>query len=164
MDYSLPGSSVLDMSISTAALMWPSQPPAPYLSLESLPVLLFPGPALHCKPKLARKGLLCIFSQLPDPVLCIMETCVGFSHPSELTLYAVGLMCTCVGSRGPSFMSWVLYTLVSAHQPALYVPRLVCPSFGSPGPPFVLQGSCGPLSVPQASHFVVASVHELLMG
>ena len=91
MDYSLPGSSVLDMSISTAASMWPSQPPAPYLSLESLPVLLFPGPALHCKPKLARKGLLWIFSQLPDPVLCIMETCVGFSHPSELTSMLWGL-------------------------------------------------------------------------
>ena len=89
---------------------------------------------------------------------------MGFSHPSELTLYAVGLMCTCVGSPGLSFMSQVLYALVSAHQPALYVPRLLCPSFGSLGPPFVLQGSCRPLSVLQASHFVVATVCELLMG
>ena len=27
------------------------------------------------------RGLLWTFSQHPDPVLCIMETCVGFSHP-----------------------------------------------------------------------------------
>ena len=75
--------------------------------------------------------------------------------PPELTLYVVGLMCTCVGSLGPSFMSRDLCALVSAHQPAPYVPRLVCPSFGSPGPPFVPQGSCGPLSVPQSAIFLL---------
>ena len=46
--------AVLDASISTAASKWLSQPPAPYLSLESLSVLLFPGSILHCRPKLAR--------------------------------------------------------------------------------------------------------------
>ena len=136
MDCSLPGFSVLDMSISTAALMWPSQPPAPYLSLESLPVLLFPGPALHCKPKLARKGLLWIFSQLPDPVLCIMETCVGFSHLSELTLYAVGLMCTCVGSPACSLCPKPCVSFLWLPRPTLCATGLLWASLSSPSQSF----------------------------
>lgn len=75
--------------------------------------------------------------------------------PPELTLYVVGLMCTCVGSPGPSFMLRGLCALVSAHQPAPYVLRLVCPSFGSPRPPFLPQCSCGPLSVPQSAIFLL---------
>ena len=94
------------------------------------------------------RGLLWTSSQCPDPVLCIMETCVGFSHPPELALCVVGLMCTCVGSPGPSFMSRGLCAFVSAHQPALCVPRHVCPSFGSLGPAFVGRAPEGSLSSP----------------
>ena len=51
----------------------PSLPPAPYLSLESLAVLLFLDPTLHCRREVARERLVWIFPQLPDPALCITD-------------------------------------------------------------------------------------------
>ena len=76
--------AVLDMSISAAA----SEALAAYLHCH-LP-LLVPGittgapvtrPAFHCWPKLARQGLVWVFSWPPGRTLCVAETCVGFPQP-----------------------------------------------------------------------------------
>ena len=75
------------------------------MSLESLLLLLSPGPALHCRVNLARYGLVWIYSQLSDPGLCNMETCVGFPKCPELTLCVMKLVCTCFSSPGlPSML------------------------------------------------------------
>ena len=61
-------------------------------------------------------------------------------RPPELSLYIVGLVCTCLGSPGPPSMSQGLCSLVLAHWPTLYIVGLVCVCLTSPGPPSVLQG------------------------
>ena len=97
--------------------------PARYLPLASLPVLLFPDPALCCWPKLARWGPVWIFSCLPDHTLCIVETCVGFPQPPEPALCVARLMCTSLGLTG----------LPSVPHNLCALQRLVChPSLGMP--------------------------------
>jgi len=86
------------MCISTAPLKRPSQrifTGASENSLQdSLLVLrISPGtPVLPCMSKLARYRLVWIFSWHHNHALCIAETYVGFSEPSELFLYIAALV------------------------------------------------------------------------
>ena len=99
--------TVLVMSISTAASKWPSQhicnDTRPYLSLGSLAVL----PCAVGRNLLGR--CLCGF-------LCIGATCVGFLRPPKSTLFAVGLVCTCLSLLSSPFVSWGLCSLALAPQ------------------------------------------------
>ena len=112
------------------------------------------------------RGLVWIYSWLPDHALWIMETCVGFPQSS------------------PSVW-WGLCALVSSHR---HTVGPMCSFFGSPGHPPELQGLCvlesfvclptldypGLPSVPRSFYFlplvpwahrlVGAIVHELFTG
>ena len=99
------------------------------MSLESLPVLLFLDPTLHCRREVARKRLVWIFPQLQDPAL----TCVGFPQPHELVLCVAGL-----------------FHLFAYHQPTLYVTGLVSTCFISPFCPSASRGLCVLASAPGA--------------
>ena len=120
--------TVLRQSIFAATSKWPSQRncraarPAPYLSLWSLPVLLFPCPACT-----AGRNLLgrCLYGSF-----CIAMTCVGFPQPPsspsvsravctwlsflEAHFLCHGLVCTCLSFPGSHFASQGLCALVSA--------------------------------------------------
>ena len=146
-----------------------SLPLAPYWSLESLSMLLFPGPALHCWLKLAMQRRVWIFSQLPDHALCHRD-CVGFPQALELTFCVTVLVCTCLSSLDLPSVLWGLCALVSSHWadplccracvhlpqlpgPTVYVVGLLhicfislascraCVFFWQPGPPPAPQGS-----------------------
>ena len=92
-----------------------------------------------------------IFPHLPDHALCIAKICLSFLRPPELSLYIVGLVCTCLGSPSPPSMLQGLCSLVLAHWPTLYIVGLICTDLGSPGPPSALQGLCALISAPWAA-------------
>ena len=57
-----------------------------------------------------------IFSWHHNHALCIAETYVGFSEPSELFLYIAALVCTCLRSLSPPSIAQGLCALVLAPQ------------------------------------------------
>ena len=109
--------TVLVMSISTAASKWPSQhicnDARPYLSLGSLAIL----PYSVGRNLLGR--CLCGF-------LCIGATCVGFLQPPKSTLFAVGLVCTCLSLLSSPFVPWGCAHLLWLPRPVLCLAGLVC--------------------------------------
>ena len=139
--------ALLHTSISTAV-----SKPSQHIFTAASPLLvpgIFAGasvpqscPALHCKTKLDRWGLMWIYSWLPDCALCFAETCVGFPQAPEVTFCFVGLVFTCLSSLCPPSASRVLCAFVSSHLPDLFVTRLMCSSLDSPGLPSVLRGLC----------------------
>ena len=106
--------AMLDTSISAASSKWPFQhnltATSLIQSLESLLVLLLTGPALHCKPKLARQGLVW---QLPSPTLCVVETCVGFPQPLSSPTIFQGL-CALVSAHWAHLL---------CHRVCVYLPQ-----------------------------------------
>ena len=119
--------AMLDTSISAASSKWPFQhnltATSLVQSLESLLVLLLTALAFHCKPKLARQGLVW---QLPSPTLCVVETCVGFPQAPELSHYTSGFVCSCFSSLGPPSMSQGLCVLASVPWICLPLSRGSC--------------------------------------
>lgn len=124
--------------------------PAPYLSLESSLVLLFPGLALDCRPKLAKSGPVWIFlCSLTLPF--VSRRCVWASlSPLKLPYMSQGLCAfACLVYWTHPLCCRYCVHLSQAHSlrgageggtcvhlscltgPALYVAGLVC-SFGSP--------------------------------
>ena len=131
--------AVLGASISTVASEWPSQhicsAASPLLVVGSLPVLLFPCPAICCWQKLGRKVLVWILlhrgdlcglpsaprahplsrgacvhlSQLPRHTLC-HGACVPLFWLPRPALCFAGLVCTCFSSP-----SWPLHRRDYAH-------------------------------------------------
>lgn len=148
-----------------SCIKWPSQPPA---------LLLVPGIFVSASVPWARPAL--------QAKACQVWTLWIFSAPSTCRLHH-GDLCGLLSPPHPSHplsspsMLWGLCVLVLAPRPVFYVAGLrrtrpgspacslcpeACVSFlGSLHPPFVPQGSCGLLSVPPVSHFLVATVREL---
>ena len=152
---------MLGASISTVASEWPSQhicsAASPLLVVGSLPVLLFPCPAICCWQKLGRKVLVWILlhrgdlcglpsaprahplsrgacvhlSQLPRHTLC-RGACVPLCRLPWHTLCVAGLVCPCFGSRGLPFASRGWCALVSASQAGLCIAGIMCICFLSP--------------------------------
>ena len=131
--------TVLGASISTVASEWPSQhicrAPVLYLSVGSLPVLLFPCPAVCCWQKLARKVLVWILLHCGD--LCGLLS-APWAHPLSrgacvhLSQLPRHTLCTCFGSRGLPFASWGWCALVSAPQAGLCIAGIMRICFLSP--------------------------------
>ena len=159
--------ALLHTSISTAV-----SKPSQHIFTAASPLLvpgIFAGasvpqscPALHCKTKLDRWGLMWIYSWLPDCALCFAETCVGFPQAPEVTFCFVGLVYTCLGSLSPHSALRSLCSLVSAtwdhplHPgayvylsrlpgPTVWVSGLVCTCFVSSVSPLCCR-SCVHLS------------------
>ena len=149
--------AVLHISISTAV-----SKPSQHIFTAASPILvpgIFAGasvprscPALNCKTKLARWGLMWIFAWFLNCALCFAETSVGFPQAPELTLCIMGLVYTCLSSLSPHFALCCLCSLVSAHQAhplclrvcvhlfrllgtSLCIPGLMCTCLGSLDPP-----------------------------
>ena len=57
-----------------------------------------------------------IFPRFPNPVLCIVESCMGFPQPAELALCSLGLVSTCFSSAGLPSMLRDLCALLLAPQ------------------------------------------------
>ena len=110
-----------------------------------------------------------IFSQLPDLPSASQRLACASVSPLSLPSVSRGL-CALVSAHQATVYYCRAYVLlfrltshsasrgfcvlVLAHWPSLNAAGLMC-SFGSPGPPFVPQGSCGPLSVPQSAIFLL---------
>ena len=124
-------------------------PPVPYLSLESLLVLLFLCPALCCWPNLLGRCFCGCF--------CVSATCVGFPQPPKLTLYVTGLCARVLASWAGLGIPEPVCTCFTS-LPALFATGVICSFFGCvrrvvcaaqvclphhtwvPGPALVLQG------------------------
>ena len=123
----LPTLTVLDTSISAAAFKQPSQ----HIFTATSPVLdpgVIAGASVSwsCRLKLARWELMWIFPRFPNPVLCIVESYIGFPQPPELALCGLGLLSTCFSSAGLPSILWDLCALLLAHQTTYSAPRVSC--------------------------------------
>ena len=137
--------ALLHTSISTAV-----SKPSQHIFTAASPLLvpgIFAGasgpqscPALHCKTKLDRWGLMWIYSWLPDCALCFAETCVGFPQAPEVTFCFVGLVYTCLGSLSPHSALRSLCSLVSAHQACPLCLRACVHLFQLPGTTLCILG------------------------
>ena len=134
--------SHVEVALSISSLL-----PGPYLSLEFLLKLLYPGPALHCRLMLARQGLAWRFSQLSKPAFCIAETCMGFFPHPEHTLCTSGLVCLSVSTLG---------------QPS--APHGLCALLLAPWTHVMCRGASVNFLALWVCRLVRARVCELLMG
>lgn len=148
--------SCIKMALSAAS---------PYLSLESLSVL-FPGPALHCRPEnLLGRGLLWIFFSAPWPCRLHHGDLCGLlspSHPPPHPLsspsmlwglyvslcwlprpvfYVAGLVRTCVGSPACSLCPEACVSFLWLPAPTLFATGLLWASLSSPVSHFLLPQS-----------------------
>ena len=160
--------AVLDLSISAATSEWPSQ--HPFIASSALldPGIIsgasVAGPAFHCWPKLARQGLVWLFSWLPACALCTAEPCVGFPQPPRALPLCRGI----VSSRLPSARHVCSFSprLALCAARVVCLERFVClPTLGDPSWPAVpwgsLWASLSPLSPPSGWGHSLQAVHGL---